>query len=158
VDFKNTIIIMTSNLGSDFILSADTNEKLQEIMPQINELLKAQFRPEFLNRIDEIVTFGRLEKDAIYGIVKNQLERVEKRLEDRKLHLVVSEEAMEFLSQVGYDSLFGARPVKRAIQNYLENPLAKEIISGNFREDSTINVGVNNNNTALTFVSAENVV
>ena len=158
VDFKNTIIIMTSNLGSDFILSADTNEKLQEIMPQINELLKAQFRPEFLNRIDEIVTFGRLEKDAIYGIVKNQLERVEKRLEDRKLHLVVSEEAMEFLSQVGYDPLFGARPVKRAIQNYLENPLAKEIISGNFREDSTINVGVNNNNTALTFVSAENVV
>ena len=158
VDFKNTIIIMTSNLGSDFILSADTNEKLQEIMPQINELLKAHFRPEFLNRIDEIVTFGRLEKDAIYGIVKNQLERVEKRLEDRKLHLVVSEEAMEFLSQVGYDPLFGARPVKRAIQNYLENPLAKEIISGNFREDSTINVGVNNNNTALTFVSAENVV
>ena len=158
VDFKNTIIIMTSNLGSDFILSADTNEKLQEIMPQINELLKAQFRPEFLNRIDEIVTFGRLEKDAIYGIVKNQLERVEKRLEDRKLHLVVSEEAMEFLSQVGYDPLFGARPVKRAIQNYLENPLAKEIISGSFREDSTINVGVNNNNTALTFVSAENVV
>ena len=158
VDFKNTIIIMTSNLGSDFILSADTNEKLQEIMPQINELLKAHFRPEFLNRIDEIVTFGRLEKDAIYGIVKNQLERVEKRLEDRKLHLVVSEEAMEFLSQVGYDPLFGARPVKRAIQNYLENPLAKEIISGSFREDSTINVGVNNNNTALTFVSAENVV
>ena len=158
VDFKNTIIIMTSNLGSDFILSADTNKKLQEIMPQINELLKAHFRPEFLNRIDEIVTFGRLEKDAIYGIVKNQLERVEKRLEDRKLHLVVSEEAMEFLSQVGYDPLFGARPVKRAIQNYLENPLAKEIISGSFREDSTINVGVNNNNTALTFVSAENVV
>ena len=158
VDFKNTIIIMTSNLGSDFILSADTNEKLQEIMPQINELLKAHFRPEFLNRIDEIVTFGRLEKDAIYGIVKNQLERVEKRLEDRKLHLMVSEEAMEFLSQVGYDPLFGARPVKRAIQNYLENPLAKEIISGKFREDSTINVGVNNNNTALTFVSAENVV
>jgi ATP-dependent Clp protease ATP-binding subunit ClpB len=158
VDFKNTIIIMTSNLGSDFILAADTNEKLQEIKPQIDELLKAHFRPEFLNRIDEIVTFGRLEKDAIYGIVKNQLARVEKRLEEKKLTLSISDKAIEFLSDVGYDPLFGARPVKRAIQSYLENPLAKEIISGVFKEDSVINVDINDNNTALRFFSAENVV
>jgi ATP-dependent Clp protease ATP-binding subunit ClpB len=158
VDFKNTIIIMTSNLGSDLILAADTNEKLQEIMPEIDDLLKTHFRPEFLNRIDEIVTFGRLEKDAIYGIVKNQLARVEKRLEEKKLTLSISDKAIEFLSDVGYDPLFGARPVKRAIQSYLENPLAKEIISGVFKEDSVINVDVNNNNTALRFFSAENVV
>jgi ATP-dependent Clp protease ATP-binding subunit ClpB len=158
VDFKNTIIIMTSNLGSDLILAADTNEKLQEIMPEIDDLLKRHFRPEFLNRIDEIVTFGRLEKDAIYGIVKNQLARVEKRLEEKKLTLSISDKAIEFLSDVGYDPLFGARPVKRAIQSYLENPLAKEIISGVFKEDSVINVDVNNNNTALRFFSAENVV
>ena len=158
VDFKNTIIIMTSNLGSDLILAADTNEKLQEIMPEIDDLLKTHFRPEFLNRIDEIVTFGRLEKDAIYGIVKNQLARVEKRLEDKKLTLSISDKAIEFLSDVGYDPLFGARPVKRAIQSYLENPLAKEIISGVFKEDSVINVDINDNNTALRFFSAENVV
>ena len=158
VDFKNTIIIMTSNLGSDLILEADTNEKLQEIMPEIDDLLKRHFRPEFLNRIDEIVTFGRLEKDAIYGIVKNQLARVEKRLEEKKLTLSISDKAIEFLSDVGYDPLFGARPVKRAIQSYLENPLAKEIISGVFKEDSVINVDINDNNTALRFFSAENVV
>ena len=158
VDFKNTIIIMTSNLGSDLILAADTNEKLQEIMPEIDDLLKRHFRPEFLNRIDEIVTFGRLEKDAIYGIVKNQLARVEKRLEEKKLTLSISDKAIEFLSDVGYDPLFGARPVKRAIQSYLENPLAKEIISGVFKEDSVINVDINDNNTALRFFSAENVV
>ena len=158
VDFKNTIIIMTSNLGSDLILEADTNEKLQEIMPEIDDLLKRHFRPEFLNRIDEIVTFGRLEKDTIYGIVKNQLARVEKRLEEKKLTLSISDKAIEFLSDVGYDPLFGARPVKRAIQSYLENPLAKEIISGVFKEDSVINVDINDNNTALRFFSAENVV
>ena len=121
-------------------------------------LLKRHFRPEFLNRIDEIVTFGRLEKDAIYGIVKNQLARVEKRLEEKKLTLSISDKAIEFLSDVGYDPLFGARPVKRAIQSYLENPLAKEIISGVFKEDSVINVDINDNNTALRFFSAENVV
>jgi ATP-dependent Clp protease ATP-binding subunit ClpB len=140
------------------ILAADTNEKLQEIMPEIDDLLKRHFRPEFLNRIDEIVTFGRLEKDAIYGIVKNQLARVEKRLEEKKLTLSISDKAIEFLSDVGYDPLFGARPVKRAIQSYLENPLAKEIISGVFKEDSVINVDINDNNTALRFFSAENVV
>jgi ATP-dependent Clp protease ATP-binding subunit ClpB len=156
---------MTSNVGATQVKTtaslgfiANKEAEYDKMCDRYNDALKEKFRPEFLNRIDEIVTFGRLEKDAIFGIVKNQLERVEKRLEDRKLHLVVSEEAMEFLSEVGYDPLFGARPVKRAIQNYLENPLAKEIISGNFREDSTINVGVNNNNTALTFISAENVV
>jgi ATP-dependent Clp protease ATP-binding subunit ClpB len=127
-------------------------------MPEIDDLLKRHFRPEFLNRIDEIVTFGRLEKDAIYGIVKNQLARVEKRLEEKKLTLSISDKAIEFLSDVGYDPLFGARPVKRAIQSYLENPLAKEIISGVFKEDSVINVDINDNNTALRFFSAENVV
>ena len=90
--------------------------------------------------------------------MKNQLARVEKRLEEKKLTLSISDKAIEFLSDVGYDPLFGARPVKRAIQSYLENPLAKEIISGVFKEDSVINVDINDNNTALRFFSAENVV
>ncbi|MBR6566595.1 MAG: AAA family ATPase, partial [Spirochaetaceae bacterium] len=140
VDFKNTIIIMTSNLGSDLILEADTAAKMEEIRPQIDMLLKSTFRPEFLNRIDETVMFRRLDKDCIQGIVRSQLQRVARRLEDRRLHLEVSDAAVDFLAQVGYDPLFGARPVKRAIQTYLENPLAKELLAGRFMEGNVVHV------------------
>ena len=140
VDFKNTIIIMTSNLGSDLILEADSEEKLDEIRGAIDVLLKSTFRPEFLNRIDEMVMFRRLDKDCIQGIVRGQLQRVARRLEDRHLHLEVSDTAIDFLAEVGYDPLFGARPVKRAIQTYLENPLAKELLAGKFSEGSYIHV------------------
>ena len=152
VDFKNTIIIMTSNLGSDFILEADTEEKLDGIRGRIDVLLKSTFRPEFLNRIDEMVMFRRLDKDCIQGIVRGQLKRVAHRLEDRRLHLEVSDEAISFLSEVGYDPLFGARPVKRAIQTYLENPLAKELLAGKFPEGSCIHVSaVDNEQGGLQF-------
>ena len=152
VDFKNTIIIMTSNLGSDLILEADTEEKLGEIRGRIDVLLKSTFRPEFLNRIDEMVMFRRLDKDCIQGIVRGQLKRVAHRLEDRRLHLEVSDEAISFLSEVGYDPLFGARPVKRAIQTYLENPLAKELLAGKFPEGSCIHVSaVDNEQGGLQF-------
>ncbi|WP_147612714.1 ATP-dependent chaperone ClpB [Treponema pectinovorum] len=140
VDFKNTIIIMTSNLGSDLILAAgdDKNFDLEKLKGELNSLLKSTFRPEFLNRIDEIVMFNRLSKDVIGGIVKNQLERVQKRLEGRRITLTFEKSAIDFLSDIGYDPNFGARPVKRAIQNYLENPLAKEILAGKFGENSKI--------------------
>ncbi|MBQ7157938.1 MAG: ATP-dependent chaperone ClpB [Treponema sp.] len=138
VDFKNTIIIMTSNLGSDLILDADTDEKMKAVRPSVDALLKQTFRPEFLNRIDEIVMFGRLSKDCIGGIVKNQLERVKARLADRRITLNFDQSAIDFLSDVGYDPAFGARPVKRAVQTYVENPLAKEILGGRFGEDCTI--------------------
>ncbi|MBO5691471.1 MAG: AAA family ATPase, partial [Spirochaetaceae bacterium] len=152
VDFKNTIIIMTSNLGSDLILEADTEEKLGEIRGSIDVLLKSTFRPEFLNRIDEMVMFRRLDKNCIQGIVRGQLKRVARRLEDRRLHLEVSDEAISFLAEVGYDPLFGARPVKRAIQTYLENPLAKELLAGKFSEGSCIHVSaVDNEQGGLQF-------
>ncbi|WP_147615933.1 ATP-dependent chaperone ClpB [Treponema pectinovorum] len=140
VDFKNTIIIMTSNIGSDLILAAgdDKNFDLKKLKGELNSLLKSTFRPEFLNRIDEIVMFNRLSKDVIGGIVKNQLERVQKRLEGRRITLTFEKSAIDFLSDIGYDPNFGARPVKRAIQNYLENPLAKEILAGKFGENSKI--------------------
>ena len=138
VDFKNTIIIMTSNLGSDLILEADTDEKLKAARPQIDALLKASFKPEFLNRIDETVMFARLDKSCISGIVKNQLERVAKRLEDRRIKLCFDQSALDFLAEKGYDPAFGARPVKRAIQAYVENPLAKEILAGKFAEGTQI--------------------
>jgi ATP-dependent Clp protease ATP-binding subunit ClpB len=140
VDFKNAIIIMTSNLGSDLILEADTNAKLAAAKPQIDALLKSSFRPEFLNRIDEIITFTRLEKDAVSSIAALQIERVKQRLAERKLTLEVPPDALAFLAEAGYDPLFGARPVKRAIQQYLENPLSRDILAGKFAEGSVIRV------------------
>ena len=141
VDFKNTIIIMTSNLGSDLILQADTNEKLRQASGQIDALLKAQFRPEFLNRIDEIITFSRLDKSCMEAIVRNQLERLAKRFAERRQILDVSDDAVRWLADTGYDPLFGARSVKRAIQTYLENPLAKKILAGDYPEGCTVHVG-----------------
>lgn len=151
VDFKNTIIIMTSNLGSNLILEADTDEKLQSLKPQIQDMLMKSFRPEFINRIDEVITFSRLDKSCITSIVKNQLDRVAKRLQTRRIKLDFDESAINFLSDVGYDPLFGARPIKRAIQTYLENPLAKEILSGKFLEDSTIKVSKKSDEACLEF-------
>ena len=151
VDFKNTIIIMTSNLGSNLILEADTDEKLKELKPEIHDMLMKSFRPEFINRIDEVITFSRLDKSCITSIVKNQLDRVAKRLQARRLKLDFEESAINFLSDVGYDPLFGARPIKRAIQTYLENPLAKEILSGKFLDDSTIKISKKSDESALEF-------
>ena len=150
VDFKNTIIIMTSNLGSDLILEAsgkatlsqgDSDEKInEELKAKLDALLKQSFRPEFLNRIDEIVMFNQLGKEHIKGIVGIQLDRVVSRLSDRRIKLEFDDSAMDFLADAGYDPSFGARPVKRAIQTYLENPLAKEVLSGKIMEGSLVKV------------------
>lgn len=140
VDFKNTIIIMTSNLGSDLILEADTQKKLDELKGSINTLLRQTFRPEFLNRIDEIVMFQQLSKDCISSIIKLQLDRVSSRLADRKIKLDFDQTAIDFLAAKGYDPTMGARPVKRAIQTYVENPLARELLAGNVKDGDTIKV------------------
>lgn len=147
VDFKNTIIIMTSNLGSELILDAandSSSEKTENVSPEIrakiDDLLKSHFRPEFLNRIDEIVMFQKLGKDCIGGIVKIQLERVAKRLEDRRISIDFDSKAIDFLCEKGYDPAFGARPVKRAIQTWVENPLSKELLAGKFGEGAKIKV------------------
>ncbi len=140
VDFKNTIIIMTSNLGSDLILEADTAEKQAGLRDQLNVLLRQTFRPEFLNRIDEIVMFQQLGKEHIASIIKLQLERVQARLADRKITLDFDQTAMDFLCEKGYDPSMGARPVKRAIQNYVENTLARELLAGTVLDGDTIKV------------------
>ncbi len=140
VDFKNTIIIMTSNLGSDLILEADTKEKQAGLRDQLNVLLRQTFRPEFLNRIDEIVMFQQLGKEHIASIIKLQLQRVQTRLSDRKITLDFDQSAMDFLCEKGYDPTMGARPVKRAIQNYVENTLARELLAGSVLEGETIKV------------------
>jgi ATP-dependent Clp protease ATP-binding subunit ClpB len=137
VDFKNVIIIQTSNLGSDLILEAKKNE---DIRSALMELLKQSFRPEFLNRIDETVIFKRLGKEEISAIVDIQIKRLCSRLEDRKITLTLTPAARELLAERGYDPLFGARPLKRAIQADLENPLAKAIIAGAIKEGDTVTV------------------
>ncbi|MCL2480869.1 MAG: ATP-dependent chaperone ClpB [Spirochaetaceae bacterium] len=137
VDFKNTIIIMTSNIGSDYILNA---KKIEDAKEQIDKLLKVSFKPEFLNRIDEIIMFNRLGKEQIGKIIDIELKKLEKRIKSRKFTITFTKKVEEFLAETGYDPLFGARPLKRTIQNYIENPLAKLILSGSFSEGDTINV------------------
>ena len=124
VDFKNTIIIMTSNLEQS--------------------MLRQTFRPEFLNRIDETVTFGELSKEHIKAIVSLQLERVQSRIKERKIKLNFDDSAMDFLCEKGYDPTMGARPVKRAIQNYVENKLAKELLSGNISDGDEVSISAGN--------------
>ena len=138
VDFKNTIIIMTSNIGSAEILEADTDEKMAAAKDKVDALLKASFRPEFLNRIDETVLFRHLDKNCIADIVRIQLERVASRLRDRRITLEFDESAVEFIAEKGYDPAFGARPVKRAVQTYVENPLAKELLAGKYADGVSI--------------------
>ena len=145
VDFKNTIIIMTSNLGSDLILEADSKEKESSVKEEISELLKKTFRPEFLNRIDEIVMFNKLDFTNIKGIVSKELKRVSDRLSDRRMSINFEDSALDFISKQGYDPSFGARPVKRAIQNYVENPLSLALLEGKFSEGSTIKVSSDGN-------------
>jgi ATP-dependent Clp protease ATP-binding subunit ClpB len=135
VDFKNTVLIMTSNLGSDIILGAPSMEKVK---PALDALVKAAFKPEFLNRIDEIVTFNRLGEAEIAKIVGIQLSLLERRLAERKIKLEVDEGAKKRLAEAGYDPAFGARPLKRAIQALVQNPLAKLMLSGELKEGDTM--------------------
>ncbi len=135
IDFRNAIIIMTSNLGSDLILNADSAE---EIESRIREVLKANFRPELLNRIDEVLTFGRLGMEQILAIEDIQLASVAKRLAGRRLTLELTPGAKKYIADIGYDPVYGARPLKRAIQSELENPLAKAVLSGKIPDGSRI--------------------
>ncbi len=150
VDFKNTIIIMTSNIGSQYILDlAGDDSKYMEMKARVLEALGHNFRPEFLNRIDDTIIFHSLQKDQLRSIVKIQVARLEKRLEDRKLSLKMAESALDFIANVGYDPIYGARPLKRTIQKEVETILAKGILRGDFKEGDTIFVEVQNERLAF---------
>ncbi|PMB03793.1 ATP-dependent chaperone ClpB [Fischerella thermalis CCMEE 5273] len=156
VDFKNTVIIMTSNIGSQYILDvAGDDSKYEEMRDRVMEAMRANFRPEFLNRIDEIIIFHSLQSQQLREIVKLQVQRLEQRLVERKLALKLSEEALDWLAQVGYDPVYGARPLKRAIQTELETPIAKAILRGEFHEGDTIYVGVENERLVFKRLSSE---
>jgi ATP-dependent Clp protease ATP-binding subunit ClpB len=137
VNFKNVIIIMTSNLGSDLILETENPQTLHDAL---FELLKQNFRPEFLNRIDETVIFNRLGKNEIGQIMDIHLARLAQRLAERKIALDLSAGAKEFIAERGFDPQFGARPLRRTIQAELENPLAKLVLAGKIREGGTVTV------------------
>ena len=137
VDFKNTIIIMTSNVGSQWIQELGANDR-EEMERRVMEALQASFKPEFLNRIDDIMIFHNLSPDHLNAIVDIQLENVKKRLEDQHMTLELSDDAKALLAREGFDPAYGARPLKRAIQKHIENPLAMEILQGRFPEGSHV--------------------
>ena len=144
VDFSNTVVVMTSNIGSQQIQSM-AHEPYEAIKATVMEELKHFFRPEFVNRVDEVVVFHGLNKEQIRSIAKIQLKRLEGRLAKMQLNLQVSTEALDLLANVGFDSVYGARPLKRAIQQYIANPLAKAILNGKYAPEQTILVEAKEN-------------
>jgi ATP-dependent Clp protease ATP-binding subunit ClpB len=147
VDFRNTVLIMTSNIGSQYIL---TEENAEQREAKVTEALRGHFRPEFLNRIDETIIFDRLQREELTTIVDLQLERVRKRLAKQGLALALSESAKEYLGNQGYDPVYGARPLKRAIQHHLLDPLSLEVLDGRFKEGDVITAEVKDGQMAFT--------
>jgi len=141
VDFKNTIIIMTSNVGSRWIQELGASGR-KEMEDRVTEALQASFKPEFLNRIDEIIIFHNLTQEQIGDIVDIQMKRLELRLAEMNMELVLSDEARTFLAEKGFDQIYGARPLRRAIQRYIENPLSMEILQGSISEGTKLRADV----------------
>lgn len=146
VDFRNAIIIMTSNIGSEFIL---TMKSMDEVRSRIDDLLKNYFKPEFLNRIDEIVVFDRLDESMIRKITDLRLGELAGRLAQRNIALTVDDAARDYIAKEGFDQQFGARPLKRAIQNLLENPIAKKLLAGQILEGDAVRVGMSGDELAI---------
>ena len=140
VDFSNTLIILTSNLGSQFLAALGDDEDVAKAEPAVMEIVRAHFRPEFLNRLDEIILFHRLAAQHMAPIVDIQVARVQKLLKDRKISITLSEQAKAWLGRVGYDPVYGARPLKRAIQRHLQDPLADMLLRGEVPDGSTVKV------------------
>ena len=148
VDFKNTLIIMTSNLGSHLIAEIRDEDRMRE---EVMEIVRQHFRPEFLNRVDDIVIFHPLKKEDIARIIEIQLGFLQKVLDQKHLNLTLTERAKEFLARIGYDPVYGARPLKRAIQQYLQNPLAMELLEGTVREGDAVVADFDPSADRLTF-------
>jgi ATP-dependent Clp protease ATP-binding subunit ClpB len=139
------VIVMTSNLGSDIIQSMSTKESdYHRIKDAVMGAVSAHFRPEFINRIDEVVVFHALAAEQIQGIARIQLQRLSERLTEQGMRIVFEDEAMRKLGDIGFDPVYGARPLKRAIQRWVENPLAQKILAGAFASGDTIRVGLKN--------------
>ena len=140
VDFTNTLIILTSNLGSQYLANLEEGQDVETVEPQVMEIVRGHFRPEFLNRLDEIILFHRLGVEHMAPIVEIQVGRVAKLLKDRKITLDLSDAAKRWLGRVGYDPVYGARPLKRAVQRYLQDPLAEKLLGGEIPDGSTVKI------------------
>jgi len=149
VDFTNTIIVLTSNLGSQYIAGLGDDEPVEKVEDQVMEVVRAHFRPEFLNRLDEIILFHRLGADHMAPIVDIQVARVGRLLKDRKITLDLSDAARAWLGRVGYDPVYGARPLKRAVQKYLQDPLADLILRGDVPDGATVRIDEGDGGLAL---------
>jgi ATP-dependent Clp protease ATP-binding subunit ClpB len=140
VDFSNTLIILTSNLGSQYLANLPDDGKVKDVEAQVMDVVRGHFRPEFLNRLDEIILFHRLAMEHMAPIVEIQVKRVQKLLDDRKITLDLTDAALRWLGRVGYDPVYGARPLKRAVQRYLQDPLAEMLIEGKVLDGATVKI------------------
>jgi ATP-dependent Clp protease ATP-binding subunit ClpB len=140
VDFRNTIIVMTSNMGSEYLANLGENDDVEKARPAVMEVVRHHFRPEFLNRIDEIILFKRLGRSEMDGIVRIQLQRVEKLLADRRMTLSLDDGGLNWLADRGYDPVYGARPLKRVIQKELVDPIARKLLAGELEDGAVIDV------------------
>ena len=143
VDFRNTLIIMTSNLGSEYLVNQPEGEDTEAVRDQVMAVVRAHFRPEFLNRVDDIILFHRLQRDQMAAIVDIQMKRLAKLLADRKLTVELDNKAKDWLGSKGYDSAYGARPLKRVIQKYVQDPLAELILQGRLHDGDKVKITVN---------------
>jgi len=145
VDFRNTVLIMTSNLGTEFVIHGGTlgflgagDDEEKEAHRNIEKALKDTFRPEFLNRIDEVIMFSSISKDQMQKIVVMQMKEIEERLHEHGIKIELTAEAKKWLAEAGYDPLFGARPLKRALQKFVESPLSIRLLAGEFVEGDVV--------------------
>ncbi|MEE8231653.1 MAG: AAA family ATPase, partial [Qipengyuania citrea] len=150
VDFSNTLIILTSNLGSQYLANMDDGQKVEDVEPQVMDVVRGHFRPEFLNRLDEIILFHRLAHEHMAPIVDIQVARVQKLLKDRKIVLDLTEAAKKWLGRVGYDPVYGARPLKRAVQRYVQDPLADMILAGKVPDGAKVAIDEGDGELAMT--------
>ena len=139
-NFSNTLIILTSNLGSQYLSNMTDDQQVSDVEPQVMDVVRGHFRPEFLNRLDEIILFHRLAAEHMAPIVEIQVKRVQKLLKDRKIVLDLTDAAKRWLGRGGYDPVYGARPLKRAVQRYLQDPLADMLLGGQIPDGSTVKI------------------
>ena len=163
VDFRNTVLIMTSNLGTEYVrkggtlgfLQQKTDDEEREAHDKIEKALKGAFRPEFLNRIDEIIMFSPLSVEEMEQIVDLQMKELQERLSEHNITVELTDAARGWLAKEGYDPAFGARPLQRAIQKYVESPLSVELLEGKFKDDTTVQVDVDEKKNKLIFDMAK---
>ncbi len=163
VDFRNTVLIMTSNLGTEYVrkggalgfLQTKASNEEREAHDKVEKALKSAFRPEFLNRVDEIIMFSPLTIEQMEEIVVLQMKEVQVRLNEYNITVELSDAARKWLAKEGYDPAFGARPLRRAIQKYVESPLSVELLSGKYKDGATVQVDVDEENNKIIFHKSE---